>query len=173
VNFGFEYNPMAKLEYLNNSRSGLDIVDNIAWEPGIFYGFADGFRVGLIFDYYAKTIDRGGTQSADLKSWGIGLVGDYAYEITESGRTSLVGGMESGYGELTDENDYSIKTEGGVWIAGIGGIRHYFNRAFFMEMDFRMKWQQYEFTGVPRKSYDYSGPTIRINLGYMILSPKR
>jgi len=171
VNIGVEYDPIAKLEYVNGNQPAQDIVDNIAWEPGLFYHFPAGFRAGTFFSYYMKKIARGDTRSSDLSSWGIGVLGDYGFELTESGRTFLVGGMEAGFGRLTDKNEFSDKTNGGVWVAGFGGIRYYFTRAFSMEMDFRMKWLQYDFTDAPKKNYDFSGSTLRLTFGYGIYSP--
>ncbi|MEE9553562.1 MAG: outer membrane beta-barrel protein [candidate division Zixibacteria bacterium] len=172
ISLGMEYNPIAKLDYENDSQIDLDVVDNITWEPGVYFSHPNGFRVGVIFAYYGKTIDRGDTRIAELSSWGVGVLGDYGYDMTESGKTFLVGGMEAGYGELTDKNEFAERTRGGVWIAGLGGIRYYFSRALSMEMDFRIKFLRYDFTEVPLKSYDFSGPTIRITLGYGIYSSK-
>ena len=172
IGLGIEYNPIARLDYINESQIDLDVVDNVALEPGIYYSLSNGFRAGVIYSIYSKKVTRSDTRIADLSSWGIGLLGDYGYEMTESGMTLLVGGMEAGYGELTDKNEFSERTRGGVWIAGLGGIRYYFTRALSMEMDFRMKWLRYDFTEVPLKSYDFSGSTIRITLGYGIYSSK-
>jgi hypothetical protein len=163
---GMEYNPIAKLSY-PNSGVEYEIVDNITWEPGIYYSFATGFRTGAFFDYYRKTYDPVGTNpKSSLSSWGIGLLGDYAYEMTASGRTLLIGGMEIGYGEFTDDNDSARRTSGSVWIAGIGGLRYYFTSSFSLELDYRIKWQQYDMSGTPAKSYDFSGSTIRISVDY-------
>jgi len=170
VSIGVEYDPIAKLEYVGGNQPGLDIVDNFAWESGLFYHFPAGFRAGTFFSYYVKKIARGDTRSSDLSSWGIGILGDYGLEITESGRTLLVGGMEAGFGKLTDKNEFSDRSRGAVWVAGIGGIRYFFTRAFSVEMDYRMKWLQYDFTDEPRKNYDFSGSTLRLILEYGIYS---
>lgn len=165
-----EYNPIAKLSY-PNSGAEYEIVDNVTWEPGIYYNFASGFRTGTFVDYYTKTFDPGGTiAKSRLSSWGIGLLGDYAYEMTVSGRTLLIGGMEIGYGEFTDDSASAKRTGGSVWIAGIGGVRFYFTPAFSMELDYRIKWHQYDLSGEPAKSYDFSGSTIRISVGYGLYS---
>jgi len=170
LNFGVEYDPIAKFKYVNSSLPGQDIVDNIGWEPGVFYYFPAGFRAGTFFSYYKKEIGRNDNEKSHLSSWGIGVLGDYGYEITETGRTFLVGGMEVGYGDMTDKNQYSSNSSGAFWIDGIGGIRYFFTRTLSMEFDYRMKWLQYDFTEVPRKNYDYSGSTLRISLGYGIYS---
>lgn len=172
VGLGIEYNPIARLDYINESQIDLDVVDNVALEPGIYYSLSNGFRAGVIYSIYSKKVTRSDTRIADLSSWGIGLLGDYGYEMTESGMTLLVGGMEAGYGELTDKNEFSERTRGGVWIAGLGGIRHYFTQAISFEMDFRVKWLQYDFSEIPEKRYDFSGSTIRMTLSYGIYSSK-
>ena len=173
VGLGLEYDPIAQLEYGNNSQPGLDVVDNITLEPGFFISFPTGFRVGGIFTYYGKNVDRGDTRASNLTSWGIGLLGDYGLEITESGCTFLVGGIEAGYSELTDKNEFNKRTSGGVWIAGTGGIRRLLTRVLFLEVDFRMRWLEYDFPDTPQKNYDYSGPTIRIALGYGLYSSQK
>jgi len=168
VSLGFEYNPIASMEYTNSNQLKQDVVDNLTWEPGFSYIFSNGIRAGILGGYYRKKFDRGGVGITHLKSFGAGAYGDYGYEITDSGRTLLVVGMEAGYGRLTDENDVTKRSTGGTWVAGIGGIRRFFSRQWFMEMDFRMKWLRYDFTDVPAKEYDFSGATIRINLNYIV-----
>jgi len=166
LGLGLEYNPIARLEYGNNSQPGQDVVDNITLEPGIYIGFANGLRVGGFFTRYSKSLERGDNRTSSLSAWGIGFSGDYGLEITESGKTQLAGGIEAGYSELTDKNEFNKRTRGGIWVAAIGGIRHFINRAIFLEMNFRMKWLEYDFPETPQKSYDYSGPVLRISLGY-------
>lgn len=172
ASLGFEYIPIARLEYVDQSGISQDVVDNITWEAGFYYAFPEGLRVGSVISYYAKRIARSDTRNTDLNSWAISLTGDYGYEMTESGRTLLVGGMEIGYGQMTDKNEFNHRSAGAVSIAGIGGIRHYFSKVISMEIDFRMKWQQYEFSGIPRKNYDYSGPNLRFNLACGIFASK-
>ncbi len=168
-----EYNPIAKLSYPNSGGAEYEIVDNVTWEPGVYYNFATGFRAGTFFSLYNKTFDSGGTVPRyRLLSWGIGLLGDYAHELTESGRTLLISGMEIGYGEFTDDNVNSKRSSGSVWIAGIGGLRYYFTPGLSMELDYRIKWHQYDLTGTPAKSYDFSGSTIRISMSYGFYSPE-
>jgi len=162
---------MAKLSYPNSAGAEYEIVDNVAWEPGLYYNFATGFRTGTFFNLYNKTFDSIGTEpKSRLSSWGIGLLGDYAYEMTDSGRSFLIGGMEIGYGEFTDDNENAKRTSGSVWVAGIGGLRFYFTPSFSMEFDYRIKWHQYDLSGTPAKSYDFSGSTIRISVGYGLYS---
>lgn len=168
LELGLEYNPIARLDYGNQGLPGQDVVDNISLEPGIYASFATGLRAGVFLPYYRKTLDRSDSRTAKLSAWGIGLTGDYGLEITESGRTLLVAGIEAGYSELTDKNEFNERTRGGVWVAGLGGIRHYFNRVVSFEVDFRVKWLEYDFPQIPQKSYDYSGPTLRVSLGYGI-----
>jgi hypothetical protein len=166
-----EYNPIAKLSYPNSGDAEYEIVDNITWEPGVYYNFSTGFRAGTFFDLYKKTLDMGGTVSrSKLSSWGIGMLGDYAYEMTESGGSLLVAGMEIGYGEFKDDNEHAKRSGGSVWVAGIGGLRFYFTPSFSIELDYRIKWHQYDMTGTPAKSYDFSGSTIRISVGYGLYS---
>ena len=170
VVIGMEYNPLAKLSYQNGSDQEYEIVDNISWEPGVYYNFTTGFRTGAFFQYYRKNTNPTGTTELRLSSWGIGILTDYGYEMTESGRTLLVAGMEAGYGEFTDKNDFSNRTGGALWVAGLGGIRYYFTPGFCMELDYRIKWDQYDLPGTPSKSYDFSGSTLRLSLGYSIFS---
>lgn len=172
VNLGLEYDPIAKLDYVDTNQPSIEIFDNISWEAGLFYNSRTGFRTGAFFDYYGKTVERTDTRNSKLTEWGIGMLGDYGYELTESGKTFLVGGMETGYGNLRDKNEFSSKRNGALWVAGIVGIRHYFSRSFSMEMDYRIKWLQYEFNSVPRKNYNFSGSTVRFTLGYGIYSEK-
>jgi hypothetical protein len=170
VLLAMEYNPLARLSYQNGSEQEYDIVDNISWEPGIYYNFTTGFRTGGFFQYYRKDINPAGTTELNLSSWGIGILTDYGYEITESGRTLLVAGMETGYGELSDKNVYSNRTGGSIWIAGLAGMRYYFTPGLSVELDYRIKWHQYDLSGTPAKSYDFSGSTLRLSLGYRIFS---
>ncbi len=166
-----EYNPIAKLSYPNSGDTEYEIVDNITWEPGVYYNFSTGFRAGSFFSLYNKTFDSGSTEPrSELSSWGIGLIGDYAYEMTDSGRSLLIGGMEIGYGEFTFDNANARRSSGSVWVAGIGGLRYYFTSSFSMELDYRIKWHQYDLSGEPAKSYDFSGSTIRISVGYGLYS---
>lgn len=166
-----EYNPVAKLSYPNSGGAEYEIVDNITWEPGIYYNFADGFRTGAFFNHYRKRINPGGMSKSKLSSWGIGMLGDYAYEMTESGGTLLIAGMEIGYGEFKDDNEHAKRSSGSVWIAGIGGLRYYLTPGLSMEFDYRIKWHQYDLTGTPAKTFDFSGSTIRISMSYGLYSP--
>jgi hypothetical protein len=170
VVMAMEYNPLARLSYQNGSDLEYDIVDNISWEPGVYYNFTTGFRTGAFFQYYRKRINPAGTTELRLSSWGIGILTDYGYEITESGRTLLVAGMETGYGEFTDKNDYANRTGGSIWIAGLVGMRYFFTPGLSVELDYRIKWHQYDLSGTPAKSYDFSGSTLRLSLGYTIFS---
>jgi hypothetical protein len=170
--FGIDYNPVARLEYENGSLPGTDVVDNISWEPALYYSFPNGFRTGIYVPIYFKKIARSDTRSSEVSSWGIGFIGDYAFEITESGGFLLVTGMEAGYGELTDENEFSRRATGGAWIAGIGGIRNFFTPRFSLELDLRVKWHQFDFPDAPQKSYDFSGTTLRIAICYGFYSVK-
>jgi hypothetical protein len=171
VLLAMEYNPLARLSYQNGSEQEYDIVDNISWEPGIYYNFTTGFRTGAFFQYYRKNTEAGTTEYK-LSSWGIGILTDYGYEITESGRTLLVAGMETGYGEFTDRNNVTVRKQSGgaLWIAGLAGMRYYFTPGLSVELDYRIKWHQYDLSGTPAKSYDFSGSTLRLSLGYRIFS---
>lgn len=168
-----EYNPIAKLSYPNSGDTEYEIVDNITWEPGVYYNFSTGFRAGTFFNLYNKTLDIGGTvPRSKLSSWGIGMLGDYGYEMTDSGRSLLIAGMEIGYGEFKDDNEDTSRNGGSVWVAGIGGLRFYFTPSFSIELDYRIKWHQYDMSGTPAKSYDFSGSTVRISVGYGLYSPE-
>ncbi len=169
-----EYNPIAKLSYPNSGGAEYEILDNFTWEPGIYYNFSNGFRTGTFFNIYGKTYDPGGTiTKSRLSSWGVGMLGDYAHELTESGGTFLIAGMEMGYGELKDENIHTKRSSGSVWVAGIGGMRFYFTHSFSMEIDYRIKWHQYDLPGTPAKNYDFSGSTLRISVGYGFYSSEK
>ena len=169
---GMEYIPIAKLSYPNSGGAAYEIVDNVTWEPGVYYNFATGFRTGTFLNIYGKTYDPGGTvPKSRLSSWGIGILGDYAHELTESGGTLLIAGMEIGYGEFTDDNVNSKRSNGSMWVAGVGGLRYYFTPGLSMEFDYRIKWHQYDLTGTPAKTYDFSGSTIRISMSYGFYSP--
>ena len=169
---GMEYIPIAKLSYPNSGGAEYEIVDNVTWEPGVYYNFATGFRTGTFFSLYNKTFESVGAEPRSrLSSWGIGLLGDYAYEMTDSGRSLLIAGMEIGYGEFTYDNQNAKRTSGSVWIAGVGGVRYYFTPGLSMEFDYRIKWHQYDLTGTPAKTYDFSGSTIRISMSYGFYSP--
>ena len=39
---GMEYIPTAKLSYPNSGGAEYEIVDNVTWEPGLYYNFATG-----------------------------------------------------------------------------------------------------------------------------------
>lgn len=166
-----EYNPIAKLSYPGSWGAEYEIVDNITWEPGVYYNFSTGFRAGTFFSLYNKTFESVGAEpEARLSSWGFGLLGDYGYEMTDSGRSLLIAGMEIGYGEFTYDNQDAKRSSGSVWVAGIGGLRYYFTPVLSIELDYRIKWHQYDMTGAPAKSYDFSGSTIRMSAGYGLYS---
>ncbi len=165
--------PMARIEYPESNLTDFEIYDNITWEPGLYYDFDNGFRAGAVFGVYSKSIDPVFAQGTVLSSWGVGIIGDYGYEITESGRTLMVGGMETGYGKLSENNGFSARHTNGMWAAGMGGLRYFFGRGFYMQLDYRMKWLQYEFANVPAKSYRFSGSSLRIALGYGVLSSRK
>ncbi len=171
VGMALEYNPIAKLSYPSSWGAEYEIVDNITWEPGVYYNFSTGFRAGTFFSLYNKTFESVGAEpESRLSSWGFGLLGDYGYEMTDSGRSLLIAGMEIGYGEFTYDNQDAKRSSGSVWVAGIGGLRYYFTPVFSIEFDYRIKWHQYDMTGTPAKSYDFSGSTLRISVGYGLYS---
>ena len=166
IGLGLEYIPMAKLQYANNPAADYEIVDNLDWQARGFYDFGNGFRAGLLFDIYRKRIHPAPFTTDDLSKWGIGLVGDYGYGITESGNTLLVGGMETGYGELTDEELSSSKTGGSIWVSGLAGVRFVLTYNIWLELDYRLSWLEFELNGSFPKKYLFSGSSLRLSLEY-------
>jgi len=172
ISGGLDYDPIAKLEYPNTYQATQEIVDNVYWEVGLFYNMPTGFRVGTIFDFYGKSFNRIYSGKTDLSSIGIGILGDFAFDITESGRTKLLGAMETGYSNLKDKNEFNSQSAGALWVAGYGGVRYFFRSRLYMEMDLRAKWQRFDFSGVPGKIYDFSGTTLRLAVGYSFFERK-
>jgi hypothetical protein len=166
IGLGMDYTPIAKLEYVNNPDADFEIVDNIDWQARGFYGFGNGLRAGLFFDYYRKRIHPAAFTTDDLSKWGIGLLGDYGYEITESGNTQLVGGMETGYGELTDKESLASMTAGSIWVAGLAGVRFVLTYNIWLEFDYRLSWLEFELNGPIPKKYLFSGSSLRLSLEY-------
>jgi hypothetical protein len=164
IGVGLDYTPIALLRYDNNPYADYEIVDNIAWQGRLSYSFGNGFKSGLIFDYMSKTIHPGSSTTTDLSLWGLGAFGDYGYEITESGHTLLVAGMEVGYGELSDKS-IGLTTSGGApWAAGMVGTRFLIGGAVWLETLYRLGWQEFEITRRPSRKYRFAGSSLRVSL---------
>jgi hypothetical protein len=172
IGLGFDYIPFVKMQYVNNPSLDLDIVDNIAWHGRVIYDFENGLRAGSIFNYYKKGTDENGFRSIKLTQWGIGLTGDYSYDITESGTTFLVGGMETGYGELSDRTAPPAVTVGSIWVGGLAGLRFHVVQNFWCELDYRLIYLEYEINGPIPKKYLFSGSSLRLTLEYPLSGGK-
>jgi len=170
LGIGLDYTPIALLRYDNNHNADYDIVDNTAWQGRLSYGFGNGFKSGLLFDYMSKTIHPGSYTTTDLSLWGLGAYGDYGYEITESGHALLVAGMETGYGELTDKSVGISKSAGAIWIAGLVGTRFLIGGKVWLETDYRLGWQEFEIPQNPQRRYRFSGSSLRVSLEYPIFT---
>lgn len=169
IGLGMEYVPLSSVEFGNPVVSRYEIYDNMSIESGVYYNFNSGFRIGTIISLFSKSINTD-TRSSDISSWGVGILGDYQYEITESGSTRLVLGMDSGYSKFK-ENSYTNRNDESYWASLFGGVRYFFSARYFFEFDYRMKWQEFELVGVPStaipdKIYKFSGSSLRLALGY-------
>jgi hypothetical protein len=164
IGAGFDYIPIAILRYDNSSVADFEIVDNIAWQGRLSYSFGNGFKSGLMFDYLSKSIRPGSSIKTDLRLWGLGAFGDYGYEITETGHTLLVAGMETGYGELSDKSIGVTKSSGAPWVAGLIGTRFLIGGAVWLETVYRLGWQEFEIAKRPSRKYRFGGSSLRISL---------
>jgi hypothetical protein len=163
---GFDYVPIVKLEYSRSTDANLEIVDNIIWQGRLSYDFGNGFKTGVLFDYYPKTFHPGPFRTTDLTLWGIGLTGDYGYEMTESGHALLVGGAELGYAHLTDKSGASSGKTGSFWISGLAGLRFFVFRTLWLEGDYRLSFQELGPLSVIEKKYIFSGSSLRFMMEY-------
>ena len=175
IGLGMEYLPMAKVEFGNPVISRYEIYDNMSIESGLYYNFDTGFRTGAVVSLFSKSINPGANGNSDISSWGIGVLGDYEYRISESGSTGLVFGMDAGYGRFKDSNNFSKRTDDSYWAAFFGGIRYFPGARYFLELDYRMKWQEFDLVGVPAdgipdKTFKFSGSSLRLSLGYGFFS---
>jgi hypothetical protein len=168
LGLGLDYTPIAKVQYVENPDLDYELVDNIAWQGSAFYDFGNGLRAGAIFDIYKKKIRQSDYRYVNLSEWGIGAVGDYAYDITESGNTFLVAGMEGGYGELSDKSASPKISAGSIWVGGLAGIRFHITYDFWCEIDYRLIWREYELNAAAVKKYLFSGSSLRLALEYPI-----
>jgi|GEM_PF-3170342 len=176
IGLGTEYLPLSKVEFGNPVVSSFEIYDNMSVETGLYYSFDAGFRAGVIISLFSKNINTG-TSNSDISTWGVGFLGDYEYEITESGSTRLVLGMDSGYSKFK-ENSYTDRSDDSYWAAFFGGVRYFFSTRYFFEFDYRMKWQEFNLVGVPAngspdKAFKFSGSSLRLALGYGFFSEKK
>lgn len=168
VGLGTEYVPLSSVEFGNPPVNRYEIYDNMSIESGLYYNFISGFRAGVIVSLFSKSINTG-TSDSDISSWGVGFLGDYQYEITESGSTRLVFGMDNGYSRFK-ENSYTDRSDDSYWAALFGGVRYFFSNRYFFEFDYRMKWQEFNLEGVPAKTFNFSGSSLRLALGYGFFS---
>ena len=166
VGLGLNYIPIARLEYKLNPEANFEIVDNIFWKPRLFYEFGNGFSAGIISEIYRKSIKPSGSTRYDLSCWSLGAYGDYGYEITESGRTLLVGGMEIKYGQFSGKVYFGSKSAGAVGITALAGIRHYFSEPLSMEFDYRIGWQEFDIVNRSEKKYVFNGSSLQLYFGY-------
>jgi len=166
IGIGIEYMPVGKIEYGNPPTGNrYEFYDNMSVESGLYYNFETGFRTGAFLSLLSKNTELTNS-TVDISYWGVGLLGDYEYEITETGTTRLVFGFDSGYGKFNDKNDNGVRSDESFWVAGFGGVRYFFSDRYFFEFDYRMKWQEFNLSGVPEKAYLFSGSNLRIALGY-------
>lgn len=173
ISLGTEYLPLSKVEFGSSDRNSYEIYDNMSVESGLYYSFDEGFRTGAIVSFFSKNISPGNS-SSDISSWGVGFLGDYEYEITESGGTRLVFGMDTGFSRFKDSNSFSKRTDDSYWAAFFGGIRYFFSSRYFFEFDYRMKWQEFNLVGEPvEKTFEFSGSTLRLALGYGFFADKK
>ena len=168
IGLGMEYMPLSSVEFGNPFVNRYEIYDNMSIEMGAYYNFNSGFRIGTIVSLFSKSINTG-TSSSDISSWGVGVLGDYQYEITESGSTRLVLGTDSGYSKFK-ENSFTDRSDESYWAALFGGVRYFFSARYFFEFDYRMKWQEFELMGTPPKTFKFSGSSLRLALGYGFFS---
>jgi hypothetical protein len=171
IGLGTDYLPLGKVEFGNPIQNSYDFYDNMFVETGFYYNFNTGFRIGGLLTLFSRNINPGGNSSSDISSWGVGALGDYEYSISESGSTNLVLGIDSGYSKFKDSNDFAKRTDNSYWVAAFGGLRYFFNTRYFLEIDYRMKWQEFSLAGNPvDKSFDFSGSSLRLALGYGFFS---
>lgn len=168
IGLGTEYMPLSSVEFGNPVVNRYEIYDNMSIESGVYYNFNSGFRIGTIVSLFSKSINTG-TSSSDISSWGVGILGDYQYEITESGSTRLVLGMDSGYSKFK-ESSFTDRSDESYWASLFGGVRYFFSSRYFFEFDYRMKWQEFDLLGTPPKAFKFSGSSLRLALGYGFFS---
>jgi hypothetical protein len=161
---GLDYTPIGLLRFDYNSNADYELVDNIAWQGRLSYNFGNGFKSGLIFDYMAKKIHPGPHTTFDLTLWNIGLTGNYGTEITESGHTLLIAGMESGYGNLSDKSGEITKSGGALWAAGMVGTRFLIGGKIWLDIAYRLGWQQFSIAHYPSRKYRFAGSSLRVSL---------
>lgn len=168
IGLGTEYLPLSSVEYGNPVVNRYEIYDNMSIESGLYYNFDSGFRTGVIVSLFSKSINTGNSDS-DISSWGVGVLGDYQYEITESGNTRLVSGIDTGYSRFK-EKSFTNRSDESYWAAFFVGVRYFFSTRYFFEFDYRMKWQQFDLEGTPPKTFKFSGSSLRLALGYGFFS---
>jgi hypothetical protein len=166
LGLGFDYTPIVKLEYSRSTDGNSEIVDNIIWQGRLSYDFGNGFKAGVLVDYFPRTFHPGPFRTTDLTLWGFGLSGDYGYEMTESGHALLVGGTELGYAHLSDESGASSGKAGSYWIGGFAGLRFFMFKTLWFEGDYRISFQEFGPLGALEKKYIFSGSSLRFMLEY-------
>jgi hypothetical protein len=163
---GFDYIPVIKLEYSHSTDENPEIVDNLIWQGHLSYDFGNGFKTGVLLDYFPKTFHPGPFRTTDLTLWGVGLTGDYGYEMTDSGHALLVGGTEFGYAHLSDKSGTSSGKAGSFWIAGFAGLRFLIFRTLWLEGDYCISFQEFGPLGVLEKKYIFTASSLRFMLEY-------
>lgn len=164
LGIGLDYTPIGLLRYDQNRNANFEIVDNTAWQGRISYDLGNGFKSGLIFDYMAKTIHPGSSTTTDLTLWSVSLNGNYGYEITESGHTLLIAGMEFGYGQLSDKSIDVTKSGGAFIIAGMIGTRFLVGGKAWLDISYKLGWQQFSIAQYPSRKYRFAGSSLRASL---------
>jgi len=96
IGLGGNYLPKSEVENGEFGQYKETTYDNLFGEVSAFAGLPMNFRVGSYFSYYSKTVAPETIIDSDVSIWGIGMLADYGYEITESGSTFFVMGAESG-----------------------------------------------------------------------------
>ena len=163
---GINYLPTSKLEIGEFNHSEESTYDNVFYEGSLFLGLPANFRVGPYYSYYKKTVAPDTPSETDASIWGIGVISDYGYVLTKSGSTEFVFGVESGYGQLSENNLYLSRSTGSVWIGGFGGLRFNLSPIYQLEIDYMYRISNYDFTQYPHKRFEYTGSSLRLTLNY-------
>jgi hypothetical protein len=173
IGLGFDYIPISKVEYVRNPELNFQVFDNIIWQGRAAYDFGNGFNAGAFFDYYSRQIHPQGYLTSDLALLGIGFFGDYSYEMTDSGHLLLVGGLETGYGRLTDKSGATNNSDGSLLIAGLAGLRFTVAPRLWLNTAYRLSFEKFGPLGPRQKKYLFSGSSLKLLLEYQIYSKRK
>jgi len=165
-----EYLPTATVEKGEFGQHEESVYDNLSIQSSIRLGLPAGFKMGPLFSYYRKTIESESASPADVSIWGVGVFADYGYEFTESGRALFVLGTETGYSQLAEDILNEKRSNGAMWIDGVGGFRYLMSPSYSLELDYLLKWSNYDIEGVPLRHYKYSGSTLRLLIEYTLFA---